>query len=107
MKFLVDAQLPPALCAWLEEQGHEAEHVAELPGQPLPDWSVAERAERDGAILISKDDDFVELRLPDRFVFVWLRCGNVSNRQLQVWLGEQWPGVTRRLEGGARFITLA
>jgi predicted nuclease of predicted toxin-antitoxin system len=27
MKFLVDAQLPPALCGWLEARGHEAEHV--------------------------------------------------------------------------------
>ena len=29
MKFIVDAQLPPALARWLREQGHQAEHVAE------------------------------------------------------------------------------
>jgi predicted nuclease of predicted toxin-antitoxin system len=27
VKFLVDAQLPPALARWLREAGHEAEHV--------------------------------------------------------------------------------
>jgi predicted nuclease of predicted toxin-antitoxin system len=27
MKFLVDAQLPPGLCRWLQARGHEAEHV--------------------------------------------------------------------------------
>jgi hypothetical protein len=27
MRFIVDAQLPPALARWLAEQGHEAEHV--------------------------------------------------------------------------------
>ncbi|MFZ1575492.1 MAG: DUF5615 family PIN-like protein [Chromatiaceae bacterium] len=27
MRFLVDAQLPPALARWLAQRGHEAEHV--------------------------------------------------------------------------------
>ncbi len=27
MKFLVDAQLPPALVQWLSGEGHEATHV--------------------------------------------------------------------------------
>ena len=27
MRFLVDAQLPPALARWLAQEGHEAEHV--------------------------------------------------------------------------------
>jgi predicted nuclease of predicted toxin-antitoxin system len=30
MKFLIDAQLPPALCEWLRARGHEADHVADL-----------------------------------------------------------------------------
>jgi transcriptional regulator with XRE-family HTH domain len=29
MRFLVDAQLPPALARWLAAQGHEAEHVSD------------------------------------------------------------------------------
>ncbi len=57
--------------------------------------------------MISKDSDFVQHRLPDRFVLVWLRCGNFSNRRLGEWLGEQWEDVERRLEAGARFIILA
>jgi predicted nuclease of predicted toxin-antitoxin system len=55
MKFLVDAQLPPALCRWIEARGHEASHVADLPDQPVPDWLIGDIAERDGAILIIKD----------------------------------------------------
>ena len=27
MRFLIDAQLPPALARWITEHGHEAEHV--------------------------------------------------------------------------------
>ena len=30
MKFLIDAQLPPALCGWLRDRGHEAVHVSEI-----------------------------------------------------------------------------
>jgi predicted nuclease of predicted toxin-antitoxin system len=30
VKFLVDAQLPPALARWLREAGHEAEHVEDV-----------------------------------------------------------------------------
>jgi len=30
MKFIVDAQLPPALARWLCEQGHQAEHVQDV-----------------------------------------------------------------------------
>ena len=29
MRFIIDAQLPPALARWLSERGHDAEHVAD------------------------------------------------------------------------------
>ena len=35
MRFLVDAQLPPRLATWLTVEGHEALHVAALPGEGL------------------------------------------------------------------------
>ena len=65
------------------QSGHEAIHVSDLPGPPAPDRTIAAYAEREGAILISKDDDFVTLRLPDRFAFLRLRCGNITNRKLR------------------------
>lgn len=69
MNFLVDAQLPPRLCRWLEARGHEAAHVSEREG-PLTDEAVAAWAEGEGLILVSKDDDFLTIRLPDRFAFL-------------------------------------
>jgi predicted nuclease of predicted toxin-antitoxin system len=30
MRFLIDAQLPPALARWLSSAGHDAEHVADI-----------------------------------------------------------------------------
>lgn len=55
-------------------------------------------------MLVSKDEDFVTLRLPDRFAFLWLRCGNAKNRVLIAWLGARWPQIEVMLESGERFI---
>jgi len=67
MNFLIDAQLPPALCGWLRERGYGAVHVFEIGMVAAGDAEIAARAEADGAVLVSKDEDFVTLRLPDRF----------------------------------------
>jgi predicted nuclease of predicted toxin-antitoxin system len=103
MKFLVDAQLPPALCGWVEARGHEAQHVG---AGAVPDATIADRAETEGAILISKDEDFRMLRLPDRFAFLWLRCGNATNAALAEWLEARWGHVESWLASGERFIEL-
>jgi len=104
MHFLVDAQLPPALCGWLRERGHEAAHVFEIGMVAASDRAIAERAEADGSVLVSKDEDFVTLRLPDRFAFLWLRCGNATNRALSEWLDARWKRIEAALEAGERFV---
>lgn len=82
MRFLIDAQLPPMLVEWLAWRGHEAGHVGEIGLVAADDADVAARAEADRAVLVSKDEDFVMLRLPDRYALLWLRCGNTTNRAL-------------------------
>lgn len=104
MKFLIDAQLPPALCGWLRERGQEAVHVFEIGMVAAGDAEIAARAEADGAVLVSKDEDFVTLRLPDRFAFVWLRCGNATNRALAGRLEARWGRVEVLLGEGERFV---
>ena len=89
MNFLVDAQLPPALSVWLESRGHKSEHVSGIGLGVASDREIAEYAERTGLILVSKDEDFVTLRLPDRFAFLWLRCGNATNRALTAWIEQR------------------
>lgn len=104
MKFLVDAQLPPALCGWLRERGHEAVHVFEIDMTGASDAAIAARAEADGAILVSKDEDFVALRLPDRYALLWLRCGNTTTKALIVWLDARWGRIEALLTHGERLI---
>ena len=104
MRFVVDAQLPPALAGWLRDRGHEAEHVMDVGLLAATDAAIAQYAEDNGAMLVTKDEDFAALRLPDRFGLLWLRCGNVTNRALLAWLTPRWPESERLLRDGERFV---
>jgi predicted nuclease of predicted toxin-antitoxin system len=106
MKFLIDAQLPPALCAWLQLRDQEAVHVVEIGMGGASDKLIAEYAIAENLMLISKDEDFVFLRHPDHYAFLWLRCGNATNRALTEWLNHRWERVEILLEAGEQFIEL-
>ena len=64
MKFLVDAQLPYRLTAWLKSQGFDAIHTTELPDKNLTqDFEIARIADEEDRIVITKDSDFFKLNL--------------------------------------------
>ncbi len=106
MRFLIDAQLPPALSDWLKFRGYAAIHVVEIAMGGASDKLIAEYAISENLMLINKDKDFVFLRHPDRFAFLWLRCGNATNRALTEWLNHRWERVEILLDAGERFIEL-
>jgi predicted nuclease of predicted toxin-antitoxin system len=106
MKFLVDAQLPPGLCLRLRQLGHEAIHVSEMGLNGATDAEIAAVAVAENMILITKDEDFLALRRPDRFAMLWLRCGNITNQGLTAWLEPLWQDVEHLLEAGERLIEL-
>ncbi|MEH3047250.1 DUF5615 family PIN-like protein [Sphingomonas adhaesiva] len=104
MRFLVDAQLPPALCRWLETRGHDAYHVGtELPGA-TPDHAVAAYAVDHACILLTKDEDFLTRHPPGEYALVWLRIGNATNRSLLLWLEPRWAAIIAALDAGERLI---
>ena len=104
MKFLIDAQLPPGLAMWIRQQGAEADHVSHVGLLAASDASIAAYAEKVGSTLISKDADFVVLRLPNRVAFVWLRCGNATNRALQAWLSPRWEQIVMLISAGEGLV---
>lgn len=106
MRFLIDAQLPPGFCRWFEARHHEAVHVCSMGMGAASDAELASHAEAEGLILVSKDEDFLALRLPDRFALIWLRCGNTTNQALSAWMDERWERVMTLLNGGERLIEL-
>lgn len=69
---------------------------------------IWERARNEHAVIISKDEDFVDRwLLSDQPVsLVWIRKGNCSNRALLTWLEPLWPDAVKRLEQGEKLIEL-
>jgi predicted nuclease of predicted toxin-antitoxin system len=108
VKFLVDSQLPPALARWISTQGHEAAHIVDLGLIADDDSKIWEYAKKEGAIIISKDEDFADrwLLSNGEVALIWIRKGNCSNHSLLSWLEPLWPEILRRLEQGERLIEL-
>lgn len=106
MRFLVDAQLPPALARFLEEHGHEARAVREVGLREADDAAIWEFAEREGWIIVTKDEDFPERSLNSRTgpQIVWLRIGNSTKRVLLAWFAPLLPDVLREITAGHRIV---
>jgi predicted nuclease of predicted toxin-antitoxin system len=105
-RFLVDNQLPAALARWLENRGYQAEHVLALQLERSRDDLIWEQAVRDGAVIISKDEDFANLVLvrPEPVAVLWLRIGNCRTPALLAAMERAWPHIDEQLDAGARLI---
>jgi predicted nuclease of predicted toxin-antitoxin system len=108
VKFLVDAQLPPKLARWIDSRSHQATHVFEIGLEAANDGPIWEHARKQKAVIISKDEDFVDnWLLSDKPVpLIWIRKGNCSNQALLTWLEPLWSDTLSRLEQGEQFIEL-
>jgi len=102
MRFLVDTNLPPALTAWLTEQGYEAAHTVALGLGSAQDVEIWRHAANTNAIIITKDEDFALLHAAnaDGPKVVWIRIGNAVRRVLLRRLVTAWPSVIAKLEEG-------
>jgi predicted nuclease of predicted toxin-antitoxin system len=106
MRFLVDAQLPPALAKWIADKGHSASAVRDHGLRNSDDGSIANFASQSDWVVVTKDEDIVDRALDrkDSSRVVWLRIGNSTNRVLLAWLEPLWPEVIRQLQEGQRVI---
>jgi predicted nuclease of predicted toxin-antitoxin system len=85
VKFLIDAQLPVRLAAFLSGAGHDTVHTSELPdGNRSTDSQIAHRADADGRVVVTKDRDFREAHLLTRSPrqLLVVATGNVTNATL-------------------------
>jgi predicted nuclease of predicted toxin-antitoxin system len=100
MRFIVDAQLPPALARLLSAQGHQAEHVVDINLSTIWHYALKHQA------VIVTDEDFQHRFSQSRTapVIVWLRVGNTSRKALLLWFEPLLPQILDHLEQGDRFI---
>lgn len=85
MKFLIDAQLPKKLKAWLIEHGVEAIHTLDLPKKnDTADIEIIDYAEETSVVIITKDSDFLQYRIvkgiPEKLLII--ATGNIVNKEL-------------------------
>ena len=83
MRFLIDAQLPPALARRIETLGHSAEHVADCGLATSADGAIRDHAAKSGAVIVTKDEDFAVHRvLHGGPSIVWVRIRNTRKAAL-------------------------
>ncbi|MDO9395788.1 MAG: DUF5615 family PIN-like protein [Herbiconiux sp.] len=84
MRFLVDAQLPPALARMLTGHGHHAEHVTDVGLADASDRELWRYALDHSAVLVTKDEDFASMLAlgGESPPVVWIRVGNTRRRAL-------------------------
>lgn len=109
MRFLVDAQLPPALSRYLAAEGHDAGHVADIGLGGAKDQAIWEYAARVGALIVSKDEDFAQRTFFGKSgpPVVWIRLPNSRKRELLLWFEPLLPRIIEALERGERLIEIA
>jgi predicted nuclease of predicted toxin-antitoxin system len=62
MRFLVDANMPRSARALLARLGHTGEHACDLGLGHAPDAEIAARARSTGAVIVTRDVDFADIR---------------------------------------------
>ena len=107
MRFLVDAQLPPALARHLTSLGHDAEHVADSGRSRGSDQSIRAYAAEIGAVIVTKDEDFpIHRLLHEGPAIVWVRVGNTRRVPLLLRFTSEVPAIVEALERGETIVEL-
>ncbi|WP_368496993.1 DUF5615 family PIN-like protein [Herbiconiux sp. A18JL235] len=108
MRFLVDAQLPPALARMLAARGHVAEHVTDIGPADAADHALWAYAMEHRAVLVTKDEDFSSMVVlgGEAPAIIWIRVGNTRRRALIEWFEPLIDTVVDMIEAGNDLIEL-
>ena len=106
----IDVQLSPALARWISDTFGVAAHaVRDLGLREAKDLVIFHAARDAGAVIMSKDSDFVLLL--ERFgpppQILWVTCGNTSNARLRDVFRKGFPEVRTRLEQGEPLVEIS
>jgi predicted nuclease of predicted toxin-antitoxin system len=106
MRFIIDAQLPPALARYLSSLGHDAVHVGDLGMATAEDGAIWRHALETSAVIVTKDEDFASrfMMTQQGPAIVWIRIGNTSKQALLEWFKPMVPTIEQALSTGERLI---
>lgn len=106
----LDAQLSPALAPWIQSTFNVEVHALRDIGlRDATDSAIFQAARSAGAVVMTKDSDFVTLYhhkgQPPQIL--WLTCGNTSNRHLRTLLTSTLPKALLLLEQGEGLVEIS
>lgn len=110
MRIWVDAQLSPAIAAWINRtfSGLEASSVFSLRLRDAKDPEIFEEAKKADVVMMSKDDDFIHLieqkGTPPKLI--WITCGNTSNAKMREILSAALPKTIELLKSGENIVEI-
>jgi predicted nuclease of predicted toxin-antitoxin system len=110
MTIWIDAQLSPAIAAWISSTfGVTALALRDIGLRDAEDPEIFEAAKAQGVIFMTKDSDFVDLvdRLGSPPQIIWLTCGNTSNAQLREILSATLPQALELLRSGEALVEIS
>jgi predicted nuclease of predicted toxin-antitoxin system len=85
MKFLVDAQLPLALCDLIQSFGYDCVHTLQLAnGNETTDADITAISLSEQRVVLSKDIDFFNSYMArlEPYKLVYVTTGNIENKAL-------------------------
>ena len=109
MTIWVDAQMSPAIAAWISSNfSVNAIAIRDLGLRDAEDKEIFEAARRENAIVMTKDNDFVLLldRLGAPPQVIWMTCGNTSNVRLKEILTSPLPKALELLTSGEELVEI-
>ena len=108
MRFIVDAQLPPALARQLASAGEDAVHVLDVGLLDADDAEIWAFALDQNRAIITKDEDF-QIRASVSAIappILWVRFGNSSKQQVLDVFNRKLEAIKREFEAGATLVEL-
>jgi predicted nuclease of predicted toxin-antitoxin system len=89
--------------------GVEAAAFRELGLRDAEDRAIFPAARQAGAVLMTKDSDFVDLvtRLGPPPQIVWLTCGDTTSAALRKLLADVWPRAAAFLAAGEPLVEVS
>lgn len=108
MKFLLDANLPARLADVFVEGGHECVHMESILPRYAEDTDIALIANQSGAVLVSRDADFVHLSRSGqlRVAVVWVRLGNLRRAVLAATMRDRLAAIVRHVDAGEKIVVV-
>lgn len=111
MNLWLDAQLSPRLARWINQQfpAVTASALRDLGLRDAEDAEIFQQARQTGAIVMTKDHDFVDLqtRLGSPPKIIWLTCGNTSEAALQAILTQHLQTALGFLAGTDELVEIS